>query len=60
MSQVSSMEGGATMPPWMLFAANSGSVYTGLWSVNASHQCRIMGEFTSSGVIRVLLVIPTP
>ena len=42
------MVGGATSPRWMLRAARSGWEYTGLWSLIASHQARIMGTLTGS------------
>src|SRR5438132_13717216 len=51
MVQACSMVGGATIPPCTDAAAASGSVYTGLASPTASHQCRIMAWLPASWAV---------
>jgi hypothetical protein len=45
------MVGGATIPPWCVFAAASASQWMGLASPMASHHWRIIASFTGSRAI---------
>jgi hypothetical protein len=51
MLQAWSIVGGATSPPCTDFSAAARSVYTGLRSPMASHQCRIIASLTGSGPV---------